>query len=199
MTKTRGTRRQLTDHEKSMEGVWGEIKDALGPGVPLLVDTCAILASFVEHDDVFKNFMEREASGFRLFTSTFVVGEATRRLTKPRSKDPFAGPNGITDVELAVHVIQNWLASNKIQVLGISDRVYEEAKSQFVRFKYLPGWDIVDATSFVLLSGLAGPGGFIATGDKAFRQVGMQLAPSDAFERYTNSRYYRHFGPGFYD
>lgn len=52
-------------------------------------------------------------------------------------------------------------------------------------FRQIDGWDFVDALSYEIVKGLGQDR--IASADRGFREMGLILAPSDAFEKYQNA------------
>jgi predicted nucleic acid-binding protein len=172
--------KQLTDYQAATHQYFEQQRGLL-TSQAMFIDTCAILGYFVQTDSLFRDFIDKEVVGYRLYTSAFVVGETARRLTKPRANDPFRGPSGEQNTELAIHVVQSWLQNKGIAILHISQPIFDQAKITFNQFKFCRGWDIVDAISCEIIRGMGGDR--IISGDRGFREAGLMLAPSDAYDR----------------
>jgi predicted nucleic acid-binding protein len=178
--------RQRTDYEKLTDDFWSQQRQAIGPQ-PMFVDTCAILACFVAQDQSIKRFLEDEVQDYRLVTSSYHVAEVARRLSKPRTLDHFHGPQGQVQIKLVLHIVQEWLIARRIIIVHIIRPVFDRAVEILDQFKYVDGWDLVDAISVAVVKGLGQ--NRIVSADQGFLQAGLMLAPSDASSVYSSTHW----------
>jgi predicted nucleic acid-binding protein len=134
------------------------------------LDTGAILESFVEHDNEYVRFL-RGVQG-RLITSSFVVAETVRRVTKTRHGS-FVGPAGERNRQLASYFLRVWLTEKRVSVLAVPAAVFDIARAQFHTVHV--DCDLSDLISYVIVTGIE-QSRIISTDDH-FRQLGLQVYP----------------------
>lgn len=136
------------------------------------VDTGAILECWNPQDERFSAFFDGVIGG-RLVTSSYVVAETVRRLVKSKSNQ-FVGPNGMRQIELAVHFLRGWLLEHDVSVLHIPPEVFDAARATFEDKKSI-GCDLTDVISFLIVNGLQQ--NRIVSPDGHFRSLGLTCLP----------------------
>ena len=175
--------RQLTDEEKSPLGTFAaEYWKTLGPevtGSGLFVDACTILDCHdPKYQDRILDFLDREGSSYRFFTTTYVVAEIVRRLIAKVATYPFVGPNGERYTHLASYVMKDFMEIHRIHVINVPIEIFELGKLNFEKHKNrydLGGWSLTDAISYEIVHGLRQTQ--ILTTDMAFRTLGLMPLP----------------------
>jgi predicted nucleic acid-binding protein len=133
------------------------------------VETGFVLASFEPSKRAVAEALLKELVAGRLITSTFVMTEVVRRIVKSKHRE-FLGPNGEQSVDLAIHVLFNWLTENRVTIIYPPECVYQEATRLLRECREL-GCDLTDVLSFVLVRGLEQ--NRILSHDGHFRSLGL--------------------------
>lgn len=134
------------------------------------LDTGAILESFVEHDSAYAQFLGSVQG--KLITSSFVVVETVRRVTKTRQSG-FVGPSGERNRQLAAYFLQKWLMERRVSILTVPGAVFDIAKATFHTIHV--DCDLCDMISYLIVTGIE-QSRIIST-DNHFRQLGLQVYP----------------------
>lgn len=144
----------------------------LGRGV-LFVDTGAIVGCVDRDDHSFPAFFD-ELVGERLITSTYVLVECVRRIVKAKVVSQFVGPKGERGVDLALHILQEWLKAHDVVVLTVPEAVFDAAKRSLEQHRGL-NCDLTDMLSFEIIQGLEQQR--IVAKDAHFKSLGLNVLP----------------------
>jgi predicted nucleic acid-binding protein len=134
------------------------------------LDTGAILESFAEGDNAYVQFLGSVQG--KLITSSFVVVETVRRVTKTRHS-VFVGPSGERNRHLASYFLRKWLMEKQVSILTVPVAVFDIAKAKFHTIHV--DCDLCDMISYVIVTGIE-QSRIIST-DNHFRQLGLQVYP----------------------
>ena len=144
----------------------------LGRGV-LFVDTGAIVGCVDRDDQAFPAFFD-ELVGERLVTSTYVLAECVRRIVKSKVVDQLVGPRGERGVDLALHILREWITEKDVVVLNVPEVVFDAAKRSLEAYRGL-SCDLTDMLSFEIVQGLEQQR--IVAKDAHFKRLGLNVLP----------------------
>jgi len=140
----------------------------------LFVDTGAIVGCMEAGDEAFPAFFD-ELIGEKLITSTYVLAECVRRIVKAQHPDQFVGPSGERSVQLALHILKDWLTERNVYVLNVPDDVFEDAKRSLEKHQGLK-CDLTDILSYEIIQGLQETR--IVSKDSHFKSLGLDVLPA---------------------
>lgn len=139
----------------------------------LFVDTGAIVGCVERDDEAFPAFFD-ELVNEKLVTSTYVLAECVRRIVKAQRPDQFIGPAGQRGVQLALHVLQDWIAERNVLVLNVPKEVFEDAKRALRTHQGL-NCDLTDMLSLEIVRGLQERR--IVAKDSHFKSLDLDVLP----------------------
>lgn len=139
----------------------------------LFVDTGAIVGCMDAEDEAFPAFFD-ELIGEKLVTSTYVLAECVRRIIKAQRPDQFVGPAGQRNVQLALHILTDWLTERNVHVLSVPEDVFEQAKRSLQKHQGLK-CDLTDILSYEIIQGLQE--NRIVAKDTHFKSLGLDVLP----------------------
>ncbi len=157
-----------------MNQYWQEQTRRLGRSL-LFIDTGAILKVFEKNEDDYALFLEQEAVNYRFVTSTYVVAETVRRLTKAKYPDRHTGPRGEKGSQLCLYILKSWLTQQGIHELCIPSEIFNIAKAEFDK-SHVIGCDLTDIISFVIVRGLE-INEILSPDRQHFGQLGLTCLP----------------------
>ena len=159
-----------------MEAYWKNIISRVGRPA-LYVDTSAILGYFEQGDEKFREFIDTKALDYRFVTSTYVVVEVVRFLTKSKAsvENKFVGPSDERCKQLSLHVLRTWLDEHRVHVICLPESEFDRARVVFRDCNYL-ACDLTDIISYMIVSSLEQQE--ILTGDRRhFNALGLMCLP----------------------
>lgn len=139
------------------------------------VDTGAIIGCMDSRDRVVNEFLD-ELVGDRLVTSSHVLAETVRRIVKakPEAQHRWVGPRGERGLDLAIHILKDWLAERNVAVIHIPEIVFDAAKRTFEARRHV-NCDLTDVLSYEVVRGLQQDR--IISPDGHFRALGLTCYP----------------------